>query len=196
MQQVADQAPAVLRKDPAHPEKAADQFQMQLLRVPAYEAGKAISDVGDAPDFYQAVAELAKAGVSQSVTLSDNRFAIAVLEGITPSRPSTLEETQNQIRNILVRNRSQAALQKQAQELLDKATTMGDDLEKAAQAIGLGAKISDPVEQSGVVSGLGAVRTLGDALERPEGALFGPTSVGEDTVVGKILQKLPADMSA
>ena len=51
MQQASDKAQAALQKDPAHPEKVAADFNMQLVRADNVEPGKPIPELRRQPRF-------------------------------------------------------------------------------------------------------------------------------------------------
>jgi peptidyl-prolyl cis-trans isomerase D len=195
MQQIADKAQAALQKDPAHPEKVAADFGMQLVRADGVEAGKPVPEIGANADFDQSVATLKKGEVSPPVALPNDKIALAVVTDVVPARPSSFEEVQGQIRELIVGNRSRQAVQKHAQELVDAAKSMGGDLEKAAKAKGLTVKTGPEVDRAGTVEGLGSAQYIADAFGRPDGALFGPLNTPDGTIVGKVLQHTPPDPS-
>lgn len=195
MQQIADKAQSELQKDPLHPEKTAAEFNMQVVKVDGAEAGKAIPEVGSNADFDQSIAGLKKGEVSQPVALPNNKIVLAALTDVIPPRPSTFEEVQSQVRDAVVRNRTQATLDKHARELVDKAKQMGGDLEKAAKSMGLEVKTADAVASTGTVEGLGVLTFMTDVYGQPAGTVFGPFSVSNGTVVGKLLQHVPVDMT-
>src|ERR1017187_3868707 len=68
MQQASDKAQAALQKDPAHPEKVAADYNMQVVHVDNYAAGTAVPELGPSAEFDQAVASLKKGEASQAVS--------------------------------------------------------------------------------------------------------------------------------
>ena len=194
MQRASEQAVAALRKDPAHPEKVAADYNMQLVKVDGYK-GDEIPEVGPNPDLTQSLTTLKKGDVSPAA-IANSKVAIAVVNDVIPSRPSTFEEVQNQIRDTMVQARSTAAVRKHAQELVDKANAMGGDLAGAAKSMGLEIKTSPEFQRSGTIEGLGAVAYVSAGFDKPVGAVFGPltTPDGANAVV-KVLQHVPADMA-
>jgi peptidyl-prolyl cis-trans isomerase D len=195
MQQIADKAQAALQKDPDHPEKVAAEFNMQLVHADGIEAGKPVPEVGTNTDFDQSIAGLKKGDVSAAVALPNNRVALAVVTNVIPSRPSTLEEVQAQIKDVIVNNRQRAAVQKHAQELMDAVKANGGDFDQAAKAMSLKPQTSPEVERTGTVEGLGSAQYLTDAFSKPDGAVFGPVSTPTGTVVGKVVAHVAPDMS-
>jgi|SRR5579871_2493889 len=195
MQDIADKAQTALQKDPQHPEKVATEFNMDVVHADGVEGGKPVPQIGTVPDFDQAIAGLKKGEVSAAVALPSNRVAVAVVTDVLPPRPATFDEVKDQIKDTLVRNRTTQAVQKHAQELIDKTKQMGGDFEKAAKSLGITVKTSAEVDRSGTVEGLGTAAYLTDAFTKPDGTIFGPTSAGEGTLVGKVVEHIPADMS-
>jgi peptidyl-prolyl cis-trans isomerase D len=194
LQRAGDQAAAALKKDPANPDKIAAEFNMQLVKVDGYTGGD-IAELGPSPDFAQAVAGLKKGEVSQTVAVG-NKIAVAMVTGVTPARPSTFEEVQGQIRDAMASSRSQIAVQRHAQELMDKAASMGGDLAKAAKSMGLEVKTTPDFDRAGTIEGVGSASYLAAAFDRPDGSVFGPSTTPDGaTVVGKVIAHVAADMS-
>jgi len=198
LQRAGDQATAALKKDPSHPEKVAAEFNMQLVTVNNY-TNNDIPELGPSPDFSQAVAGLKKGEVSQAVA-ANNKVAVAVVTDVVPPHPSTFEEVQNQVKDTMVQNRSVAAVQRHAQELIEKANAMGGDLAKAAKSMGLETKTTSEFERGGTVEGVGSASYLSGAFDKPVGAIFGPSGTPDGaTLVGKVLSHAapdPAQMTA
>ncbi len=195
MQLASDKAPSALQKDPAHPEKVAAEYNMQLVRVDNYVAGTPVPELGPMADFDQAVAPLKKGEVSQAVS-SPTRIALAMVNDVIPAHPASFEEVQNQIRDLMVANRSNAAVQKHANELIEKARAMGGDLEKAAKSMGLETKTSNEVDRTGNIEGIGLASYLSEGFTKPDGSLIGPMSVPDGgTIVTKVISHSGADLS-
>ena len=137
MQQASDKAQAALQKDPAHPEKVAADYNMQVVRVDNYAAGTPVPELGPSADFDQAVAALKKGEVSQAVS-AGTKVALAMVNDVIPAHPSSFEEVQNQIRDLMVQNRSAAAVQKHANELDRKGQGHGRRSGQGGQVDGAG----------------------------------------------------------
>jgi peptidyl-prolyl cis-trans isomerase D len=195
MQDLIDRAQSALRKEPA------DTVAKELNLAPPIQAenisaGDAIPTIGANKDFDQSVSALQKGEVSQPVSLPANRVALAVVTGIVPTHPASLEESAEKIRRSLEEQKAAARESDRANELVAKAKAMNGDLEKAAKSMGLEVKTPPPFGRSSAVEGLGASASLGQAFETPEGSLIGPIPVpGGGRVVAKVLSHIPADMS-
>jgi hypothetical protein len=194
MQQASDRVQAALQKDPQHPEKVAAEFGMQVTKVPGFVAGGNIGDMPASTEFDQSVATLKKGEVSQPVTVN-NKLVVAVVDDVIPGHPSSFEEVQSQVRDAMVASRSAAAVQKHAQELLDKAKSMGNDLEKAAKSMGLEVKTSGDVDRNSNIEGLGIASYISEGFTKPDGTIYGPVGLGDGSVVMKVVSHTAPDMS-
>jgi peptidyl-prolyl cis-trans isomerase D len=195
MQLASDKAPSALQKDPAHPEAVAAEYNMQVVRVDNYLAGTPVPALGPMADFDQVVTPLKKGEVSQAVS-SPTKIALAMVNDVMPAHPSSFEEVQNQIRDLMVTNRSNMALQRHGNELVEKTKAMGGDLEKAAKSMGLETKTSNEVDRAGNIEGIGLASYLSDGFIKPDGSILGPMSVPDGgTVVSKVISHSGADLS-
>ena len=192
LQRAGDQAAAALKKDPAHPDKVAAEFNMQLVTVNGY-SGNEIPELGASPEFSQSVTGLKKGDVSAPVA-ANNKVAIALVTDVIPAHPSTFEEVQTQVKDTMVQNRSVAALQRHAQELVEKANSMGGDLAKAAKSMGLEVKTTPEFERGGTIEGVGSASYLVAAFDKPNGAIFGPSGTPDGaSLVGKVISHVAPD---
>jgi len=194
MQDLPDRMEAALKKEP--PAKVASEMNLAPpITVENVSAGDPIPDVGVNKDFEQSLAGLQKGAVSQPVALPPNRIVMAVVTKVTPTHPASLEEAQGRIRQMMESQKLQQLVTKRANELVAKAQAMNGDLEKAAKSLGLEVKSPDAFSRQGAVEGLGQAGFVGQAFDRPEGAIFGPLPLSDGQVVGKVMSHLPADMS-
>jgi peptidyl-prolyl cis-trans isomerase D len=194
MQQISDKAQAELQKDPTHPEKVAAEFNMQLVPVDAVAPDAALPEIGVSADFNQSLIGLKQGEVSQPVALPGNKLALAVVNGIVPARPQTLDEARDSIKDTLSGSRLTRLVQEKATELMSKAKSMGD-LEKAAKSMGLEVKTTAEFGHTGTVEGLGTATYLQDGFRTPDGGLFGPIAIPDGQVVAKVTQHIAPDMS-
>jgi len=173
---------------------AAD-YNMQVVRVDGYTAGTPVPELGANADFDQAVAPLKKGEVSPAVS-STTKMALAIVNDVMPAHPSSFEEVQSQIRDLMVTNRSNAAVQKHANELIEKAKAMGGDLAKAAKSMGLDTKTSNEVDRAGNIEGIGMASYVSEGFTRPDGSVFGPVGTPDGgTIVAKVISHGGADLS-
>jgi len=195
VQQISDRAQAALQKDPLHPDVVAAQFHMQVMRAEGARPGQPLPEIGTNRDFDQSIAGLKQGQVSQPVALPGNKLALAVVTAVIPSRPNTLAEVENQVRDAIVQSRLAAAVQKHAKELADKAKANGGDLAAAAKSMGLEVKTSDAFNRAGTVEGVGPASYVHEGFTLPDGTVFGPLGTPQGSLVAKVIEHVPADMS-
>jgi peptidyl-prolyl cis-trans isomerase D len=195
MQQISDRAQAMLQKDPGNPEKVAAELNMQVVRVDNYETGKPVAELGISQEFDQAVTGLKKGEVSQAVAVGTNRLAVAIVTDVLAPRQSTFAEVQDSIRETMASKRATTLVSTRAQELVDKAKSMGGDLAKAAKAMGLEVKTTDDVTRTGAIEGIGSSTYIQEGFRLEQGSVFGPVATPDATIVAKVVAKSQADMS-
>ena len=195
MQRISDQVQQALQKDPSHPEKVAADFNMDVVKADSVQPGKPVAGVGSNPDFDQAIAGLKVGDVSQPVALQGNKIAVAELTAVVPARPNTFDEVKDQVKQTMTEKRVEAKVAQHAQELADKAKSMGGDLEKAAKALGLEVKTSTEFARNGMIDGLGSASYVQDGFTKPDGALLGPIVTPDGTIVAKVVAHIAPDMS-
>ena len=195
MQQATDRAQSMLQKNPTQPENVAAELNLQLVRAENVTPGQPLPEIGVNKDFDESIASLKKWEVSQPVALPGNKVALAVVTNVNPARPQTFEEAKTQVREAIVREKLTDIVAKHANELLEKAKSMGGDLKKAAQSMGLELKSPDDFTRQGAVEGLGSASYLQEAFTKPVGSLIGPLGIPDGRVVVRVVSHTPADMS-
>jgi peptidyl-prolyl cis-trans isomerase D len=193
LQTAEDKAVAALRKDPAHPDKAAADSKAQQFNVASYAPGDPIPGVGMEKDVDAALAALKKGQISQPVVLKGNKIVIADVLDEMPARPASFEDVQGQIRTKLNADKLQQALTAKANELLAKAKS--SDLKKAAKEMGLEVKSPDAFTRNGAVEGAGSATTFADAFTKPVNSLIGPLPAQGSQVVAQVVEHVDANMA-
>jgi hypothetical protein len=69
------------------------------------------------------------------------------------------------------------------------------DINAAAKAVGAEVKSTGFFGRSGAAEGIGSGALLTEAFAKPLGAIIGPLQATTQTIVGKIVERQPADMS-
>lgn len=196
MQKLADKAIAELRKDPLHPEKAAEAVGTTVIRVENAQAGDPIPGIGVSKELSDAVAPLRKGEVTSGpLVLPGNKVIIASVTDYQAAHPASFEEARADVRNKASQDKLQEVLKKKAEELLAKAQSMGGDLQKAGKEMGIEVKTSGDVNRTGTIESVGSAATVPEAFTRPVGSLIGPVGTPSGRVVAKIIAKTPADAS-
>ncbi len=195
LQKMADKAGTELRKDPLHPEKAADAAGTVVIRADNIQAGDPIPGVGVAKELTDAISALHKGEVAGPVVLPGNKVLIASVTDYQPARQATFEEAKADVRNKASQDKLQKIVGEKAKELMAKTQALGGDLEKAGKEMGIEVKTSSDVDRQGAFEGVGSASTIPDAFTKPDGTVFSPVSVTGGQMVAKVIAKTPANMA-
>jgi peptidyl-prolyl cis-trans isomerase D len=194
LQTAEDKAVSDLRKDPNHPEKAAEDSKGQLFNVASYAPGDPLPGAGPSKEVDQAVIGLKKGEVSQPVVLAGNKIVIAVATSVTPAHPSAFEEVSSQVKTKLAEEKLKQLISDKASELAAKAKASGD-FKKAAKEMGLEVKVSEAFTRSGAIEGVGSGSTFEDAFTKPVNTILGPYPAQSTVVVAQVTGHEEANMA-
>jgi peptidyl-prolyl cis-trans isomerase D len=192
MQEVSDQARAALNKDPGSAAKLAAELNLQLVRAEKVGAGDTIPEIGASPEFQDAVSPLRRGEVSPVVQIAPTKLAVAVVTEVLPARQAELAEVEAQIRGRLTSAKLAQLVVQRAREAFEKARSLGGDLRKAAQTLGLEVKTPPEFTRDGAIEGLGSAGYIYDAFRAKVGDLLGPVEVNGQQVVYRVAAKVPA----
>lgn len=195
MQELADQARAELVRDPAQADALGRKLGLTVYNVSKAGPGDPIPEVAASAEMQGAIRSLAKAGVTDVYQLGEDRLALAVVTEFYPEREAELSEVEDQVRNRLIDQKANDLVQQKRARLEQLMKSAGGDLGKLAREMGLTVKTSEEFTRSGNVPGLGAAAYLQEAFDKPVGALIGPINAMAQTVVCKVVEKIPADMT-
>jgi hypothetical protein len=85
-------------------------------------------------------------------------------------------------------------LQSKAKEAADLLRSNGGDIDAVAKKYGLEVKKSEPFTRNGSVGGNMGASFFLEAFNKPVGAVLGPLSANQQTVVARVIDKKDADM--
>ena len=194
MQDASDKAVSELRKDPEHPQKAADDVHGFLINVDNIQPNEPIPGIGVSKELYDAVSALKKDEVTLGPTvLQDGRALLAVVTNVVPAHQGTLDEVRADVKAGAQKDKTQKVIAAKASELISKTQSMGGDLEKAAKAMNITVKTSNDVTRADAIESVGTASGVPDIFTKPVGSIVGPVSVTGGQFVGKILSQTPAD---
>ena len=174
----------------------AKKFNLKLGQTPPLEANQPIPEVGNSPELAETVFRL-RPGDDSSPIHTDKGYVVISVKEDQPAHPATLAEVRDR---VLADYRHEKAtdLAKARAEDLAKRAKSGEDLTKAAKALGLEAKTSDLFSRTGSVSDLGGAAQLGPAFSLSVGQTSDAVSLGANWAVYKVLDRQdanPADMA-
>jgi len=195
MQKISDKVQAAFQKNPDHPDQVAAELGMEVFHAEGVVPGQPVPGVGPSADFDQAIAGLKKGEISQPVSPAPNKIAIAEVTSVVPAHPAAFEEVKSQVHDAMVNLRLSKMVRDKSTELSNAARANGGDLAKAAKAMGLEVKTTEPFKQQGSVDGLGPASYFEQAFGDAVGAVLNPIPMAGSTVVVKVVQRIDADMS-
>jgi peptidyl-prolyl cis-trans isomerase D len=198
MQALADKAIAELRKDPLHPEKAAETAGATAIRAENIQAGDPIPGVGTAKEFDDATAALRKGEVTPGPVVPANQNGKAIIASVTdvqPAHPASFEEAGIEIRNKASQEKLNQLLDSKANELVARVKSMDGDLQKAAKSLGIEVKTSPDVDRNCAIESVGTASSVPDLFAKPAGSIVGPTTLSAGHLVAKIVSRTPANLA-
>ncbi len=195
MQQLADQARAELLKNPLGAEEIASRLGITLLRADRISPGDPIPELAGNAQMLEEVRSLDKGGVTQVYQLGEDRLAVAAVTEVYPERQAELSEVEDQIRERLINQKAAELVQQKRQQLEELMKSANGDLRKIARALGVKVQTSEPFSRTGGIEGVGAATYMMEAFDKPVGSLVGPINAMGRTLVCKVIEKIPADMT-
>jgi len=196
LQSLADKATAELRKDPLHPEKAAEAVGTTAIRAENIQAGDPVPGVGVSKEFNDLVGALRKGeAMAGPVVLQDGKAVIASVTEVQAAHPASYEEARGEAKTRAGQDKLNTLLQDKSTQLMAKAQNYNGDLEKAAKELKIEIKTSGDVDRQGALEGVGTASTIPELFSKAAGSLIGPASVNGGRLVAKVVTKTPADLA-
>ena len=196
LQSLADKATAELRKDPLHPEKAAEAVGTAVVKAENIQTGDPVPGVGVNKEFNDLVAALRKGeAMAGPVVLQDGRAVIASVTDVQAAHPASYDEARGEAKTRAGQEKLNNLLQDKSTLLMSKAQQYNGDLEKAGKELMIEVKTSADVDRQGAIETVGTASSIPDVFSKPVNALLGPSTVNGGRLIAKILAKTPAEMA-
>jgi peptidyl-prolyl cis-trans isomerase D len=193
MQDLADQAHAELVKAPQNAQQIAAKLNLSFVNEAHYSPGRPLPELGTDPQIGATLMAL-KPGEVTPVMQAGSKLAVAVLTAINPPHQAELSEVEPAVRTNYLQLRAVDLVKEKSAKAAELIKQNGD-VQAAAKAVGMEAKSTDFFSRSGAAEGIGSAAVLGDLFEKPAGAIFGPMTAANQTVVGKIVERQDIDLS-
>jgi peptidyl-prolyl cis-trans isomerase D len=190
---LANRAESSVKKSPNNLPAVAAQLSAPVLETDLMKRGDPLPQVGPAPaaDENLFAANL-KPGQLTPVITVPNGFTIAALVQVSPAHAAELAEVRAQVENDLKNEKAAEIAASRMKELAELARKDGD-LKKAATALKMPVKESEPFASDGSIKDLGSASALGNnPLAMKTGDLGGPATINDGAVVFQVTEKLPA----
>jgi peptidyl-prolyl cis-trans isomerase D len=195
MQTLSDQAHAELVKAPQNAQPIAQKLNLLFVTANKYSQGGAIPELGPPDPQVGPTIQALKPGEVSQVFQSGNKLAMAVVTAIHPAHPAEYSEVEAQVRQLDTQQQANRMVTEKSKKAADLLKENGGNVKATAKSVGLEVKTSDFVSRNSAIEGIGSAIILGDAFDKPVGTVVGPLGAGGGTLLGKIVDRQPADLS-
>jgi peptidyl-prolyl cis-trans isomerase D len=168
----------------------AKKFNLKLGQTAPLEANQPIPEIGNSPELAETILRL-RPGDDSAPIRTDRGYVVISVKEDQPAHPATLAEVRDQILADYRREKAADLAKSRAEELAHRAKS-GEDLGKAAKALGLEAKNSDLFSRTGSVNDLGGASQLSPAFNLAAGQTSDAVSLGVNWAVYRVLDRQPA----
>jgi peptidyl-prolyl cis-trans isomerase D len=192
MQELTDQARAQLVKSPQNAQQIAAKLDLGFISDAKYASGAALPVLGKDPQLGVALQAMKPGEVSQVLQVG-NRLAVAVVLGINPPHASELADVEPQVRKAEIDSRAAEIVRAKSAEAAELLKKNGGDIKAAAKAVGGEVTSTDFIGRSSALEGIGSAAVISDAFDSPPGSIFGPLTIGQQTIVAKVVDRQPLD---
>ena len=174
----------------------AKEFNLQTGETPLVSVTEPVGDLGNAPQLQEALFSLRQGELSQPISI-DRGYVIISVDKIAAGHQGTLAEVRDRVLADYRKEKAQDLAERKAQELAQRVKT-GEALDKAAKALGLSAKSTDPITRTSQIADLGPAKDLEAAFNMNVGQASAPVLVSGNWVVYQVKSKQgvnPADFA-
>ncbi len=152
-----------------------------------------IGELGNTPELHDALFRLQPGEVSLPIRL-ERGYAVLALGNVEPGHQGKLEEVREKVLADYRHDKSVELARTRAEELA-KRVNSGEDFGKAAKALGLEAKTSDPVARTGNIADLSPARQLEAAFGMPVGRSSDPILLNGNWAVYRVAAREEANQN-
>ena len=171
--------------------EVAEQFDLTVEQSPLFDATVGFSEILS-PEFTRQVFAAGRGRVSEPIRFGRG-FAIFQVDEIVEAHEPTFEEVEDQVRQDLIRQLSEARAAEVAAELGDRIEA-GEAFTVLANEVGASIQSTELIPRNGVVPELGRQTALVlAAFERGEGEAAGPVKVDQGHALYRITSHVQPD---
>ena len=184
--QTSDQMASAVRQSNRQPLDAlARKFNLQLGTTPPASATEPVGELGNSPDVHQILFELRPEEISAPLRI-DRGWVIVSVKDVQPAHQATLAEAHDRVLADYRKDNSVMLARSRADELA-KRSRAGDPLAKAAKALGLDVKTSEPFARIGQVGDLGSASQFAAAFTMPMDKVSDAMPLGANWIVYRVI---------
>jgi peptidyl-prolyl cis-trans isomerase D len=169
-------------------EAAAAKYGLAVIHSDLFSRTDSLPGVGAAPELMDAVFSAHVKDPPEMTTIPQGRVIFQVVEVKPPQKP-TFEDVRVRVESDFKQERATELLQKQIQELSDRARA-GHDLKKPAKELGATLKTSELVTRSSQVPDIGAMSgQAAAAFDMKPGDISAPINTGRSGIVFSVVER-------
>ena len=169
-------------------EAAAAKYGLAVIHSDLFSRTDSLPGVGAAPELMDAVFSAHVKDPPEMTTIPQGRVIFQVVEVKPPQKP-TFEDVRVRVESDFKQERATELLQKQTQELSDRARA-AHDLKKAAKELGATLKTSELVTRSSQVPDIGAMSgQAAAAFDMKPGDISAPINTGRSGIVFSVVER-------
>jgi peptidyl-prolyl cis-trans isomerase D len=174
--------------EPADLDKAATAHGLTVQESGFFARDESIPSLGSSPEAVSRAFEM-KVGEVSGPLQSARGFAFETVLTIQPPSMPKLDEVKDRVRDEVIKQKARELSRQKAAAVA--ATLKGAaDFEKSAKAAGVEAKTTELITRDAPIPDLGiAPEAMDAAFKLPAGAVSGPITTDNGTVVFKVLEK-------
>ncbi len=170
----------------------AKKYNMTTGEAKLVEATQPLPELGNAPGLMDSVFHQRPGDVGAPIR-TDLGYVVLSVKDVFPAHPATLDEVKDRVTSDYKHGKAVELAKSRADELSKRAKG-GENFDAAAKALGLMAKTSDPVSQTGSIPDLGSAKQFIAAFTLPVGQTGDPVSFGQNWAVYRVAQHDPVNM--
>lgn len=169
----------------------AKQFNLQTGETPLVSVTDPVGDLGASPALQEALFSLHPGQLSQPIAINRGYVMVSV-DKIVPGHQGTLAEVRDRVLTDYRKEKSQSLAEQKAEQLA-KDVEAGTAFDKAAKALALDAKTTDPITRTSQVADIGPATEFAAAFNMTQGQTGGPVLLNGDWIVYQVKSKTGAN---
>jgi peptidyl-prolyl cis-trans isomerase D len=155
--------------------------------TPLVTVEQPIGELGNAPEVRDALFSQRLGELSLPIK-TDRGYVIVSVKQVVPAHQGTFDEVRQRVAADYIKQKSAEAARAKAEELAKRAAS-GESLEKAAKALGLEAKTSEPFTRAGNIPGVGSGAQLTAAFTMKPGETSPATPLEASWLVYTVVKR-------
>lgn len=165
----------------------AKQFNLETGETPLVSVTDPVGDLGSTPALQEALFSLHPGELSQPVSINRG-YVILSVDKVVATHQGTLAEVRDRVLADYRKQKAQDLAGQKAQELAKDAKG-ATAFDKAARALGLDAKTTDPITRTSQVGDIGPATELEAAFNMNQGQTGGPVLLNGNWIVYQVKSK-------